>query len=77
VFGRLRLVFAGLAVVFIVAAGLDHNSLLRCALGLALGALLALYMVFRDLPPLYIECWRTGFEGERYTPTQVTVLTPE
>ena len=67
VFGRLRLVFAGIALVLIVAARLDHGSFSSWLLGLALGALMALYMVFRDSPPSYIECWRTGLEGERRT----------
>jgi hypothetical protein len=64
---RLRLVFAGLGVALVVAARLDHHSFSSWALGLVLGALMALYMAVRASPPSYIENWRTGSDGERQT----------
>jgi Nuclease-related domain len=67
VFPRLRLVFAGVAVMLVVAARADDFRLSSWLFGLALGALLALYTAVRESPPPYIENWRTGSDGEQRT----------
>jgi hypothetical protein len=67
VFRRARWVFVGLAVPLIVGTGLAQHRLWIWLLGLALGALMAVYIALRESPPGYIENWRTGFEGERRT----------
>lgn len=66
-FPRLRLVFVGLAVALFVVARLDHAISAGWVLGLALGAVLAVYIAVRDAPPPNIEKWRTDLEGERRT----------
>ena len=67
VFRRMRWVFAGVALALLAAARADHFNLASWLLGVALGGLLAVYMALRDLPPPYIENWRTGLEGEQRT----------
>jgi hypothetical protein len=70
VFGRLRWVFVGLAVPVLVGAGvagLGQHPFWTWISGMALGALITVYVAARESPPAYIENWRTGFEGERRT----------
>lgn len=67
VFKRVRWVFVGLAVPLIVGTGLAQHRMWIWLFGVALGALMAVYIALRDSPPGYIENWRTGFEGERRT----------
>lgn len=47
-----------------VAAG---RSTLDWSLGIATGAVCAVYIALRDSPPAHIENWRTGAQGERRT----------
>ena len=67
VFKRVRWIFVGLAVPLIVGTGLAQHRLWIWLFGLALGALMAVYIALRESPPGYIENWRTGYEGERRT----------
>jgi hypothetical protein len=64
---RLRLVLVPPAVVLFVAALVDHFNFASWLFGLALGALMAIYMTLRESPPPHIENWRTGLEGEQRT----------
>jgi hypothetical protein len=65
--GPVRLVFVALTVALFVASRLDHVDITSWMLGLAQGAVLAMYMVLRDSPPPHIEHWRIGLEGEQRT----------
>jgi hypothetical protein len=67
VFKRVRWIFVGLAVSLFVGTGLAQHRLWIWLFGLALGALMAVYIALRESPPGYIENWRTGYEGERRT----------
>jgi hypothetical protein len=61
-----RLVGLLLAVPLVVGAIVDRH-LLSWGLGLALGAVVALWVWISDSPPPHIEHWRTGARGEQRT----------
>jgi hypothetical protein len=73
---KLRVPFAGAALVLF---GLEMTSrhFTSWLLGLVLGALIAVYIVLRDVPPAHIERWRTGAEGERRTAAALAALRHE
>lgn len=62
---RWLLIPAG-SVVFLIEV-VAGRSTLDWSLGIAMGAVCALYIALRDSPPAYIENWRTGAQGERRT----------
>lgn len=61
-----RLLAVTVVIPLLVGARLDHHYL-SWGLGLAVGAVMALYMALRDTPPPHIEHWRGGAQGERRT----------
>jgi hypothetical protein len=63
---KLQLPFGTVAVMLIVLE-IANRDLTSWFLGLALGALVAIYIALRDSPPAHIERWRTGAEGELRT----------
>jgi hypothetical protein len=63
---KLQLPFGAVAVLLIVLEA-TNRDLTSWFLGLALGALIGIYMALRDSPPAHIERWRTGAEGELRT----------
>jgi Nuclease-related domain len=70
VFTRVRWIFVALAVPIVVGsvvAILGQHPFWIWGSGMAMGALMTVYIAARESPPGYIENWRTGFEGERRT----------
>jgi Nuclease-related domain len=63
---KLQIPFGAVAVLLIILE-MTNRDLTSWLLGLALGAVIGLYLAFRDSLPAYIENWRTGAEGERRT----------
>lgn len=51
-----------------------HTSLADWSLGLALGALLAMWVWIWDSPPEHIDRWRRGADGERRTARRLKPL---
>lgn len=64
---RVRWVFVGLVISLVAAAVLVQARVWTWLIGLALGAVVTIYIAVRDSPPDHIENWRTGFEGELRT----------
>ena len=60
-------VFTGVALAGLVAGALFERHYGALALGAAAGAVVALFMSFRDEVPAHIEYWRFGYTGERKT----------
>ena len=62
-----------LAVPLLAGAIIDRH-LLSWALGVGIGALVALWAWLSDSPPPHIEYWRTGARGERRTASALAPL---
>lgn len=63
---RLRL-FTAIVLPALLVGALFERHYGAWALGLATGAVVALFMSIRDEVPAYIEAWRAGYMGERKT----------
>lgn len=70
---KLRVPF-GIVALVLIGLEMADRDLTSWFLGLALGALIAVYIAVRETPPAHIERWRTGAEGERRTAGALAAL---
>ena len=59
--------FTAIVLPVLVVGAVFERHYASWALGLATGAVVALFMSIRDEVPAHIEAWRAGYMGERKT----------
>ena len=59
--------YFGPPIVVAFAVGITTRHVVAFSAGLIAGAFYAMWIIFREMAPRYVEVWRDGGEGERMT----------